>query len=580
MKHIDNIINKIAANKETHFWLFFAVLLVLSLIMTLSYKLYPSFDFYFHYRRLNALMEALLNGSFPIYIDYAAADGYGYATKWFYPDLVLVPFAITGILTNAVFAFQYMWFIMTVLCGTFMYIAVKRIYKSTYTAAIASILFTFCTYRLLDMYNRSAVGEALSFTFVPLIFWGLYEIIKGDHRKWYILAIGYSLMIFTHVLSSFLMFITLLIIVGVYYKSFINEPKRLYGLLFAGISTLIITAYFLYPMLEQMLSNSFYYQTVVKAHPDDHKQKLNWIIWGLFSGIVHPKQIFIPATGVLLTWAVSLRLFVKGNKSPLLKSVDVGVIIGFIYIFLASWLIPWRVFPFNKLLFIQLPWRLYEFVSYFFAIAGGYYLTCILHSKRRLLAGAAMVILGTIFVLSSSGKDYQFENSGRDVNEIPTRETNNFHLYGMEYIPSKVPSIDYIAERGWDVTTKYGSGYNNFEHGLGQYTSLFLRLSSDKKYEVLEFPLFYYKGYAATMEYEDIEKNRRSIRMDIPVKESEHGLVEITVPNMTGSPFEPEYVEVYYAGTTIQKVSPFISIFGVLALTAYIIVYKRKKRSV
>jgi uncharacterized membrane protein YdjX (TVP38/TMEM64 family) len=66
--------------------------------------------------------------------------------------------------------------------------------------------------------------------------------------------------------------------------------------------------------------------------------------------------------------------------------------------------------------------------------------------------------------------------------------------------------------------------------------------------------------------------------MDIPVKESEHGLVEITVPNITGSPSEPELVVVYYAGTTIQKVSPFISILGVLALTAYIIVYKRKKK--
>jgi hypothetical protein len=438
-----------------------------------------------------------------------------------------------------------------------MYVAVKRIYKSAYAAAIASILFTFCTYRLLDMYNRTAVGEALSFTFLPIIFLGLHEIIKGDYRKWYILATGYSLMIFTHVLSSFLMFITLLVIVGVYYKSFVTERKRLYSLLFAGCATLIITAYFLYPMLEQMFSNSFYYQTVVKAHPDDHKQKLNWIIWGLFSGIVHPKQLFIPATGMLLTWAISLRLFVKRDKSPLLKNVDTGVIIGIAYIFLASWLIPWTVFPFNKLSFIQLPWRLYEFVSYFFAIAGGYYLTCLLHSKRRLLAGGVMVVTGTIFVLSSSGKDYQFENSERDIYQTATLETNNYHLYGMEYIPSKAPSIDYIDKRGDTIVIKYSetsiSGFNR-KNGI---TSLDITPASTG--EVAELPLFYYKGYAARLNGKDI-----------PVRESEHGLVEIPVD-------EAGHVEVYYGGTTLQKVSPFVSILGILLLGVYIYCYKRKK---
>ncbi|GAB6010596.1 hypothetical protein [Viscerimonas tarda] len=558
MNYINTAIDKIADCKKSHFWIFFAVLLFLSLFMVYSYRLYPSFDFYFHYRRLNALMDALQNGSFPIYLDYTAANGYGYATKWFYSDLILAPFAAIGTVTGAAFAYQFMWFSTTVLCGVLMYIAVNRIYKSSYAASISSILFTFCTYRLLDMYNRSAVGEALSFTFVPLVFWGLYEIIKGDYRKWYILSIGYSLMIFTHVLSSFLLFITLLIILAIYYKSFVGERKRGYYLMISGLATVVITAYFLYPMLEQMLSGSFYYQTEIKAHPNDHKQKLNWIIWGLFSGIVHPKQVFIPATGLMLTWAVSLRLFVKGNKSALLKSVDKGVIIGFVYIVLASFIVPWDVFPFSQLYFIQLPWRLYEFVSYFFAIAGGYYLIHILHSNRRLFAGALMVVLGTIFVLSSSGKDYQFENSEHDINQVSTRETNNFHLYGMEYIPSKVPSVDYIDGRGDSLVTKYNETViSNFSKKNG-ITSF--NINTHKKAEQVELPLFYYKGYSARLN-----------KKDIPLGESPNGLIELPIT-------ESGHVEVYYAGTTIQKISPFISILGILLLGMYIFVYKKRKK--
>jgi hypothetical protein len=310
-------------------------------------------------------------------------------------------------------------------------------------------------------------------------------------------------------------------------------------------------------MFEQMLSNSFYYQTVIKVHPDDHKKKLNWIIWGLFSGIVHPKQIFIPATGLMLTWAVSLRLFVKGDKSPLLKSVDIGVIIGFIYIALTSSIVPWHTFPFSKLYFIQLPWRLYEFVSYFFAVAGGYYLIYIFQSNRRLFAGAIMVILGTCFVISSSGRDFQYENSARKINQAVTKENGNYHLYGMEYVPSKFPSVNYFQARGDSISVKYDettvSSFSR-QNGITRFD-----IKPAKNDEIAELPLFYYKGYAANLNGKEIQ-----------VRESEHGLIEIPIN-------EQGHVEVYYGGTSVQKISPFISILGIIALCVYIYFYKKKK---
>ncbi|MFR9165682.1 MAG: hypothetical protein ACLVKO_05450 [Dysgonomonas sp.] len=555
MNYVYNLLNTIAEKKKSHFWIFFIVLLLLSLLMIYSYKLFPSFDFYFHYKRFNVLMEALKNGSYPIYIDSTAANGYGYATKWFYCDLILVPFAAIGLLTSAAFAYQFMWFTMTVLCGVFMYCTVNRIYKNSYTAFIGSILYTFCVYRLLDLFVRSALGEALSFTFLPIVFLGIYEILKGDYKKWYILTIGYSLMIFTHVLSTFLTFFTMLILLAIYYKDFIKERKRIYYLIIAGFATIVITAYFLFPLLEQMASGSFYYQTVVKAHPDDHKQNLNWIVWGLFSGIIHPKQIFIPATGILLTWAISLRLFVTEKKSTLLKSVDVGVIIGLVFILLASSLVPWTVFPFNKLYFIQLPWRLYEFVSYFFAVAGGYYLASILKSNLRRFLGAALVVLCTIFVITSSGRDFQYENSRKNINETPTKNTNNYHLYGMEYIPSKFPSIDYLEQRGEKIICNNNDiKINNFKKEKG--TTSFDILTTQTG--CIELPMFYYKGYAATIN-----------NHPIPIQESEKGLVEI-VTNESG------HIKVWYEGTTMQKISPYVSLIGLIGLCVYIIRTRKK----
>lgn len=558
MKKADNILNAIAANKKNHFWLFLSVLIVLSLLMMYFYQpLHPGQDFFFHYRRLQALMDGMRTSPYLIYLDYGAMDGYGYFTKAFYSDFVLIPFALIGNLTNIEFAYQFMIFTMTVLCGIFTYIAVNKIYKNTYAAGISAILYTFAVYRLLDIYHRAAIGEALSFTFVPLVFLGLYHIIKGDYKKWYILAIGYSLMIFTHLISSVLMFVTLLIIVAIYYKPMIKEPERIGYLVLSGVVTLIIVSYYLFPMLEQMASNTFYYESRdIMSKAQDAALKVNWIIWGLFSGVIHPKQVFIPGTGLLLTGMVVLRLFVYG-KSKELRSVDILVLIGFIYILASSSLFPWSVFPFNKLNFIQLPWRLLEFSSFFFAVAGGYYLSQAISSKKRLFAAGALVCIMSIIIMANDGKLYQDIRSNRSITQVAALE-NDYHLGGLEYVPSKVPSAEYIAQRGDSIGRVYGStGILDFRKEKG-VTIFDLQTSV---MENLELPLLYYKGYRA-------ELNGKGI----PVAESDNGLVLLPVDE-SGS------VKVYYAGTIMQKTGFYITILAILVLCVYIFLQNRKKKA-
>jgi hypothetical protein len=49
-------------------------------------------------------------------------------------------------------------------------------------------------------------------------------------------------MIFTHVLSTLLLFITVSIILVVYYRDMIKEPKRIYYLILAGVVTIVLRA--------------------------------------------------------------------------------------------------------------------------------------------------------------------------------------------------------------------------------------------------------------------------------------------------------------------------------------------------
>lgn len=557
MLQTNNIIHRISTDKRFIFCLFMVVLLLLSAFMSYSYSpLYGGHDSYFHFRRFNALISALNDGTFPSYIDYDAMFGYGYLTKAFYSDLLLVPFAAMALFTSPVFAYQFMIFTMTVLCGIFTYMAVNRIYKNPLAALMTAILYTFCIYKLLDTFQRGAIGEAFSFTFVPIIFWGLYEIVKGDYRKWYILTIGYSLMIFTHLLSSVLMFITMIIILIICYKPLIKEPKRMIYLIIAGLASLLILAYYLYPMLEQMLSNTFYYQSkTIMSSPHDARLSNLSIIQGLFSGIVQSRQLFLPGIGFMLTCTVALRVFVKG-KSTALRSVDIGVIIGLFYIVATSFLFPWNIFPFNKLNFIQFPWRLYEFVSFFFALAGGYYLSQLLKTNKQKIIGVCMIVLGSMLVIVNDANYYLSDRSFYNIHAEPN-DLNRYHLGGFEYLPAKVPHSEYFLDRGDSIWISNSNLIVNNLHRDKNITSLDIKTGEKGQ---LELPLIYYKGYKAMINNQDID-----------ITESSNGLVSINVK-------QSGRVEVWYAGTPVQKVSWYITLIGSLGLCVYIYLFNRKNK--
>ncbi|WP_163358305.1 hypothetical protein [Dysgonomonas sp. 25] len=552
MLKIENCLDRVASARRTHFWMFLGGLLLLTAIMMFLNPLFPGHDFYFHMTRFDALIEALQDGRYPVYIDWKSVNEYGYLNNAFYCDLLLVPFAIIAIFTNSIFAYKVMIFVITVLTGLFTYHAVSVIIRNNYVAAIGAILYTFSYYRLLDLYPRAALGETLSFAFVPFVALGLYYIISGDYRKWYVIALGYSLLIFTHVISTVLTFITMIIVMAICYKSFVREPKRLAYLCLAGVVAVLVTAYYLFPMLEQMASNTFYY-TVKPV--SDIRFKLNGpyvITQGLFTGIIYSDK-FIAGTGVILTWAVSMRLFVY-EKTKQLKIVDIGVIIGLVYIFVTSIFFPWGIFPFSKLGFIQFPWRFFQFTTLFFAVAGAYYFSC-LKTKKRAFAMGSIAVVFTIAMLYFYGRHYT-NNQQQDVT-VPQASAENFYnLQGIEYLPEQFLSIWYAEVRGnqadaGNEDTQIGDIKK--EHGITTCEVLVNRP------DIIELPLTYYKGYSATVDGKAAE-----------VTESWRGLVQLPVE-------QSGQIEVKYTGTTIQNVSPYITLISVIGLCIYIIISRRRK---
>lgn len=545
---------------ERCFPIFLSVLSTLSLFMVCwsgPVSEYSGHDYYFNIGRFEVLIQAIRDGQYPIYIDYNTLEGYGYFTKGFYPDLVILPFALIGLATGAVLAHNIMIFTMTFLCGLFMYHAVNSIFKNTFVAAISSILYTFSPYHLYDWYNRSAVGESISFAFLPLVFLGLYHIIAGDYRKWYILTIGYSLLLYTHMLSSFMTFMSTCIILAICWKPLYNEPKRIKYLLLAAAVTLPIVASYLFPLLEQMFSNTFYYESKQNI-TGQTKLGLSDLIWGILSGIHYPKHENMSGAGPLFIILVILRIFVR-EKSRAIRIADICTLVGLFYILMMSAIFPWGRLPLG---FIQFPSRLYEFVTFFLAIAGGYYLYVILKGNKKLyIAAFSIVIIFTITAIVVGNNNYKYwQASVMDIipewyDGVPSVK-NQYYQGGLEYLPDKVPSFEYFSQRGDSIKSNHADteilSFNR-EKGI---ISLDVSLQSPDE---LELPLVYYKGYRAVQNGEKLA-----------IGESGFGLVQVSVD-------KPGKIEVYYAATPVQKISWYISLISILIFLIYIYRLKRVK---
>lgn len=120
-----------------------AIFLIL-IALFVSYPLYNDYlvyshDINFNLVRIEGLKETLGNGQIPARIHAIENNGYGYATSLLYPELFLYIPAILRLLnTSMVFTFKLFLVLINIASVVSMYIAVKKISKSTVSRYIRS----------------------------------------------------------------------------------------------------------------------------------------------------------------------------------------------------------------------------------------------------------------------------------------------------------------------------------------------------------------------------------------------------------------------------------------------------------
>ena len=506
-------------------------------------------DLSFHLNRLLGM-----EGIYASPINFKAFYGIGLGVNYFYPFLTYYPFFVLYRLSHSVFLGYYIYqYLLTIITFLIAYYSVSNIMvienkenKKDFASLLFATLYTFSLYRLDNIVIRFATGEFIAYAFIPLVFYGLFVILKGDYRKWYILSIGMSLVAYSHLISLLL---TALLVGFIFIISFVflnSKKERLLSFIVATLSTISIFAFQLVLMGEQSLSNAIVKPQGVNLNTTGHSLK------DLLLNLNFDNNYTLPGFLIIVCLIISIIGIFK------LQKYDVFIFVfTLILIFLESPLVHWPENSEHIVSSIQFIWRLNTFITLFTAyLASKVFVS--LSLRKEYLIGVLIGVIGltTFFTVSQAQKT--IEGPQTTFNNMPKEEllpvVINGDYHATDYMLSTNGSIsDYDA-----FQRKLRHEVINLEDNQIVETKILfnslktkLIIDSDKKLTV-SLPFYAYKGLSV-----DLDRHSTSFS-----KAPDAG-IEVVIPK------GKHEIEVSYSYTILAKCFFLVSLVSTLAVVFY-----------
>ncbi len=570
MNKIKNIIEK--ENVKCAIILFIAAMFVC--MPLLSNKIDITYDDGIqHIARLMGTYQSITEGqSFPVIMS-NFCNGFGYSWNLFYSPLTAylpLIFKIFG--ASFVGCIKMLMFVCVYSSCIAMYFCTKEITKNRKIALIAGIFYAFAPYRLTDMYIRNALAELATFTFLPMVFQGLYGILKNKPKREYIFMTGCIGLILTHtVITMYVAILCFIYLLTQFRKLKENKKIILKIVAYLGI-ILIVTSFFWMPLLEHKLSTNY---EVFKHGRMERTEvlialKLDFIdLFITKSSNIMIFEIGLVSIVVLALTPLSIKKMTKKFKQTdcyyfYIFSLAVSIICCFMTL---------DIFPFEKLpsilKMLQFSFRLLEFSAFFLsfvvAINIGVLASKIKYKDITIILGALMI---TTLMLCSH---LNFTENEIDESKLwpavaVTKDTKRVHAgcASFEYLPCKAfENRKYIEDRTDDVVVI--SGTATIENKQKDGTNLTCDIVNASEETQIELPYIYYLGYKVTLESNGKKQNLKTF-------ETENGFVGIKVSNV-----ENGKLKVEYSGTSIMHFSRFISVLGSILIIGKIVLIDKKR---
>ena len=479
------------------------------------------------------------------------ANGFGYSWNLFYGPLSaygIILFKI--IVNNYIVAYKCLAYFCMFLSGLFMYKFVKTLTKINDIGLLAGILYMIFPYHLTDLYIRNALGEYMSFIFIPLVFLGIYNILCEEKENPYYLVIGASGLILTHNLSTVIVAAFAILYLLIKFEK-ITEKRVVKLLLVNAILIMLITSFYWLPLLETHFSASYeVYEEGMMATPESVAgQGLR--LKQLFITVNDGSFVFELGLNVLIMFIFSIAAL-KIIDKPLREHYIFFLIASILSMWMSTKYFPWKFLP-NQFAFIQFPWRMLMITAFFVSIvcAINMYLVIVRFNIKDVIVITAISLSCTFIIFDT------FIMGNLGIEDIENISLGNFSgreyevVIGAgkgEYLPKAVYKDTFdLATREQSMSAIKGKAVIENEKKEGSHYTANVK-TFDADYTLFELPFIYYPGY-------QIKCDGITAR-NFP---TENGFLGFAMGKN-----DTALVEVKYTGTKIMKTTAIISIISFL----------------
>lgn len=435
-------------------------------------------DIEFHIGRIIGLSESIQHKIFFPKINPFFIDGAGYASSIFYSDIfIYIPafLVLTGLSPTK----AYVVFIILINFATLFiaYYSMKSVNKDRLKSFLFATLYTLASYRLFDMTTRAALGELLAFVFLPLALLGIYQIFYGNQKKWYLLSLGMCGILLSHIISTliFSVFIFVFVLIN------IKKIKIYLPLLKATLLTLVLSAFYLVPIIEQLASNTFIVDKSPILLSNQAKDFGTYFLYALSNNVKFP-NIGI----VILVFSIIFFPFVNKFKNSFTKNLFV---ISFIFLFLTSSLFPWKLLNHSFFSVIQFPWRLFIISTL------GLTWTMVDNSLWTATIKKVSLLSSIALILSISFSINALNVDGKKTTYTELDNVSSFAIGGGQEYLLKDTNFGELLNKKTKFIHSDNIKITNYRK-IGNQISF--NFKTDKK-ETAILPLLYYKGYSANV---------------------------------------------------------------------------------
>lgn len=548
-------------------------------------------DIAFHLLRIEGIKDGLLSGQFPVRIHPTQLNGFGYANSIFYGEIFLyIPAMLRLLGVPLQTTYQLFLVLVNIATAILSYHCMYRITKDKKIALFSSLLYVFAPYRLTNMYVRAAVGEVCAMAFLPLMVEGVYQLLNGgtsdkEYRSnWLLMALGYTGILQSHLLSAVLVAFVVAATFAVCFKRIVRRETIIELIKFV-IGVLLINAFFLAPFLYYMKKGGILVvdigsqqSRVIQGNGIYPAQLLNLFVNGSGMAYGHAVEAYQEygmyhemGTTAGLALLVGLLIFVycatvynaKVKQEKNYRTEQLLTACGILLLWMSTNCFPWDVLCRNigsVVYNIQFPWRLLSIASIILVVLAGLTAVTIKHiwgHEAVMRFGLLLIVLNVITagymmhdILDNNKAIYAYDatalkNTG-GTGSLNEYLPSNAHLYDITF-------YEPFADKK-DILFSYERNYLDFDIDIDS--------SRAKEDGRLVLPLLAYDGYVL----QSTEKME-----GISLTSTDNDLLAITVPKgFTGN------VSVQYKGLGLWKFFDWISILSILAFCCFEMVKMKK----